>query len=245
MGSHFLPVFRANAEADAEELRAKLRMGRLEGPDLAKLGKAHRVAAIAALLAVADARAFQAGLAASGGALLEWLDRTRGSAVLSHCGALLDALAANHWSLAEQLAARLDGTPWSRDAEYEEDFLHFSLLLSTLLRKDAGREERSKLLGRAADLEGDAIDWRFPLWSALDAGDAAKFEEALEGLMLQARNDFELLRAKDAAPPEELATLACLSIEGIALWRLGTRAGLALQPDYLFVPSLALESPPR
>jgi hypothetical protein len=194
---------------------------------------------------VADARAFQAGLAASGSALLEWLERTRGGAVLSHSGGLLDAVAANHWSLAEQLAKRLESAAWARDAEYEEDFLHFSLLLSTLLRKDAGRDERGKLLARAAELEGDAVDWRFPLWSALDARDAPKFEEALEGLLLQARSDFELLRARDAAPPEELATLACLSVEGIALWRLGARAGLALQPDYLFVPSLALEIPAR
>jgi hypothetical protein len=64
-------------------------------------------------------------------------------------------------------------------------------------------------------------------------------------LLLQTRSDFELLRKKDAAPPEDLATLACVSVEGIVLWRLGARAGLALQPDYLFVPSLALEIPAR
>jgi len=245
MGSHFLPVFRANAEDDAQELRARLRTADLEARDLAKLGKSYRIAAIAALLAAADARAFQAGLAASGSALLEWLDRKRDGVVLSQCGGLIDALAANQWTLAEQLAGRLANLPWSRSDEYEEDFLHFSLLLSTLLRKDAGRDERSKLLERAAELEGDVVDWRFPLWSALDARNAANFDEGLEGLLLQARNDFELLRKKDAAPPEDLATLACVSVEGVALWRLGARAGLALQPDYLFVPSLALEIPAR
>lgn len=246
MSSHYLPIYGANAAGDAEDLTVRLASNEASFDDLRQLSKFHRIAGIAALLAEADTEQFQSTLASSGRDFLAWLDQnTGGQVVLSQCDALLDTIAANHWSLACSLAQRLWPATWSQEREYEEDYLSFSLLQANLVEDLCTQEDRAALLERYGELEGDEIDWRLNLWRAMYRRDGDEFERALEGLLLQAREDFDYLRSKDALLPEELETLGNVSIEGIAMWRLGNKAGFALQSDYLFVPSLALNIPAR
>jgi hypothetical protein len=242
VSSHQLPVFRANADDEAEALEALLTSGG-EPKDLCELGRCLRVSAIASLLASADTEEFRTRLA-HGVRIWRNVIEVRGvtGLVLSRCTGLFDALAVADWDAARALAVALAGLEWQPNAEYEESYLYTKVIVSRLAAGEAGAAERSSLLERYRELESDAVDWRLELLTALEARTAPEFEAALEGLMLAERDDFEYLRDKDALPEAELATLGCVSIEGIALWRLGARAGFELQDDYLFIPSLALDA---
>lgn len=242
MSSHHLPVFAANADDEAEALEA-LVASRGDPRALCELGRCLRISAIASLLASADTETFRARLA-HGVRIWRNVVEARGAAgmVLSRCTALFDALAVADWHAARALAAALEALEWQPNAEYEESYLYTKAIVSRLVAGEAGAAERGTLLERYRELESDAIDWRLELLGALETRSAPEFEAALEGLMLAERDDFDYLRDKDALPAAELATLGCVSIEGIALWRLGARAGFALQDDYLFIPSLALEA---
>jgi hypothetical protein len=159
---------------------------------------------------------------------------------LCQCAGFVDALAASEWGGAKTLARALQEIEWQPEMEYEEDFLYMKMLMSWTERGDEGQVEREALLQRYRELEGDQIDWRLELCTALEVRNAEDFEAALENLMLAERDRYEHLRGADAIPADELATLACVSIEGVALRRLGDRMSFRLQSDYLFIPSLAL-----
>jgi hypothetical protein len=236
-----LPVFGANADDEAEELAAAVAISGAPR-DLERLAKCLRMAAIAALLAEADVATFRARLGDSARAWRDALE-TRGPAGIAagKCSGPFDALAIGDWDTARRIAVALRPAAWQPDAEYEESWLHAQLVASRLASGESGNDERRALLARYRALESDAVDWRLEIATALEDRDGAAFETALEGLMLAERDDYDYLREKDALPPEELATLACVSIEGIALARLGRRAGFALQDDYLFIPSLVLD----
>ena len=244
MSSHLLPAFRANADAEARDLAAAV-ASRGEPRDLVQLAKVLRISAIAALLSAADAATFRERLCDSARAWCDALEvRGTGGVAASTCAGLFDALAVAEWTLARRIGTALRSAVWEASAEYEEAFLYTQLIASRLAAGEDGAAERAALLERYRQLEGDAVDWRLELAAALEQRDAAAFEEALEGLMLAERDRYAYLREKDAVPPEELATLGCVSVEGVALWRLGRRAGFALQDDYLFVPSLVLDDAP-
>ncbi|HEU4618867.1 MAG TPA: Imm49 family immunity protein [Gammaproteobacteria bacterium] len=247
MSSHHLPVFLANASDDAEELQPLVLSGHGGGEGVSRFSKCLRISAIASLLLGADSAPFRSDLAASARGLKTWLERAgsngRDGLGLSRCAGFFDAIAAEEWGLAADLARALAHAAWDPEGEYEEDYLYTKLLMSRVGAGDAENDARAALLARYRELEGDEVDWRLELCTALEEGNELAFEEALEGLMLAERDEMEYLRAKEALLPEELATLGCVSIEGIALHRLGTRAGFRLQRDYLFIPSLALDPP--
>jgi hypothetical protein len=249
VSSHFLPVYGANADDEADELAAALAAlvaGGASGDarTLERLAKCRRIAGVAALLAEADIDTFRMRLADSARTWCDALERVAVPGAASKCSGLFDALAVDDWETARRIATALRGVAWRPEAEYEEGWLYTQVLASRLASGEDGAEDRRALLERYRELEGDAVDWRLEIAAALEQRDGAAFEAALEGLMLAERDDYAYLRERDALPPEELATLACVSVEGIALWRLGRRAGFALQEDYLFVPSLALQGVP-
>lgn len=245
MASHFLPVFKANAEHDLRELEVLLRSDAVSAATLARACKLHRIHAIACLLMTADSAEFRRSLLASGRRLGAWLER-RGEhgLALSRCTGWFDAVAADDWDGARKVARSLQRIEHDGAAEYEESYCYTRLLVSRLAADGVHDSERMAILARYRALEGDEPDWRLELVTALENADQTEYEHALEELMLAERDRFDDLRAQDALPPDELDTLGYVSIEGVALWRLGLRAGFALQSDYLFIPGSVLDAPP-
>jgi hypothetical protein len=152
---------------------------------------------------------------------------------------LLAALAAGHFELADALATaptaeRLEGE------EYEDEYLWASILRHLARQPPSAASTVKPLLTRLNKVNKKEYGNRCDLVLALLAKDRDGFAEAFE----KARLDYEVKTEKQAAnfatPVTAFAPHRFLWLEGLALLRLGERAGLVLEDaDYKFCPPLA------
>lgn len=68
------------------------------------------------------------------------------------------------------------------------------------------------------------------------------FNAALEALLTEHESRHEARARAMSAQDECSLTDCCVSVDGLALLRLAERRALAVQPDYIFLPSLARAS---
>jgi hypothetical protein len=209
------------------------------------LSRYHRAAGIARLLTEADGVAFRLSLQRSGEArrrLLQWATGVRWPfnrfTATGHCGPLCDALSAGADALARDIARLSSDTP-VKEYEHEEDFLYGRLLGLLALDADTapGRVEPVlDALERA--LEGQEAP-RLAMARALVIREQDAFNAALDALLTEHESRHDA-RARAMSLEDECAlTERYVSVEGLALLRLAERRGLAVQADYLFLPSLA------
>jgi hypothetical protein len=152
---------------------------------------------------------------------------------------LLAALAAGHFELADALATaptseRLVGE------EYEDEFLWATLLRHLARQTPPNMPTVKALLTRLRKANKKEYGHRCDLVLALLARDRDSFAKAFE----KARLEYELATEKRAAsfttPVTAFAPHRFLWLEGLALLRLGERAGFALEEtDYRYCPPLA------
>jgi hypothetical protein len=204
-----------------------------------------RAAGTARLLTEADGATFRQCLQRSGEArrrLLQWATGARRPfnrfTATSHLGPLCDALTAGADALARDIARLSTDTP-VKGYEDEEDFLYARLLGLLTLDADKVPGKAEPLLdGLERALEGQEGP-RLAMGRALVARRQDAFDAALEALLTEHESRYEA-RAR-AMSVEDECSLAerYVSVEGLALLRLAERRGLAVQPDYIFLPSLA------
>lgn len=152
---------------------------------------------------------------------------------------LLAALAAGHFELADALASaptaeRLEGV------EYEDEFLWASILRYLAREMPPGASTVKSLLTQLRKVNKKEYGHRCDLVLALLGGERYGFATAFE----KARLEYELVTDKRAAsfttPFTTFTPHRFLWLEGLALLRLGARAGFVLEDaDYRFCPPLA------
>jgi hypothetical protein len=212
--------------------------------DAEDFSTACRERGIAALLLDADATTLHRELCRSGRALTHALPRIApNEQTTSKARGFYDALAAGDLACAQRISAIARGS-WNPDNEYEEDFLFLRLLMSRLFL-DASDAACAEFFARWETVIGPVDDVRLPLARALVTRDGAAYGQALDLVLASERRSAAARRARGSLSTATDATEARVSIEGIALTRVGRALGFTLPDDSWGVPSIALvERPP-
>jgi hypothetical protein len=153
-------------------------------------------------------------------------------------GPYFDAVAANQWELAQQIA-ELSPTSWWEGEEYEDDFAYARAMHLLGARKHLDRAALGRALEQMARALEGAESPRFEIARALASKDQKTFDGAFEAL---------LDKHEQTYIEEERSTLALeitfepnrrLTVEGLAILRMAESFGLKTQPEYRFCPRLA------
>lgn len=227
----------------------------LEDGDLSTLGDLAerasdtlRVLATLFLLGRADYDKYAHNLTRSGCARAAFLRRTaamEGRPDWRRCAsrsapALQDAIAAEAWDIASEIAV---GTPrtWFSRNEYETDFAG-ALALMALLPGVPAAEAEAALAAFTKALDGDA-DPTLPVLTAIAAGDQAGFDAAFDDLIAARTKEIRASRARAEIEDDANYARRHLYIPGLALLRLAGRHGLAVRERPPLCPDLALQAP--
>ncbi|QSQ23712.1 immunity 49 family protein [Pyxidicoccus parkwayensis] len=204
-----------------------------------------RAAGIARLLTEVDRDAFRLCLQHSAEArrqLLQWAIGARRPfnrfTATGHHGPLCDALAVGADELARDIVRLSSDTP-VKAYEHEEDFLYARLLGLLALDADAAPGRAEPLLDALEHvLEGQEAP-RLAMGRALVARKQDAFDAALDDLLTEHASRHDAMARIMSAEDECSLTERYVSVEGLALLRLAQRRGLAVQTEYIFLPSLA------
>lgn len=206
-----------------------------------------RAAAIIVLLTRADVDGYCHNLIRAARARECYLDRMRSEGLIEDhhfCAArtegLLAACAAEDYALARSIAALSPGG-FRPGHEYEDDFC-YAQVLHGLLAPQPDPVALAALCARWQGALKGAPGGRLEVMQALVARDAAAFELAFDALLDEraAQIDRNIARGQLEEPPVVADRL--VFVEGLALLRIARRLGVALQQDYRYCPSLALQS---
>jgi hypothetical protein len=216
-------------------------MGRL----CADLSRYYRALGIAILLDEADPDGFFHWLIQSALTHKFFLDRCRVEnkpnapyRKASFLEPLADALAANQWKLAREIAA-LSPQQWQQGDEYEDDFAYARILG---LLADPGAPDLAGLQAALAQLERaleKAPSVRLDLCRALLARDAAAFGPAFEALLADHERAMEELSHSTHSTEAWFEPNRRIMVEGLAVLRLAEALQLPTEPDYRLCPRLA------
>ncbi|TQF09800.1 hypothetical protein FJV41_42795 [Myxococcus llanfairpwllgwyngyllgogerychwyrndrobwllllantysiliogogogochensis] len=237
MSSKFLQVFVSNARSDnAELLKALDAKASLQ--QVLTFCENYRIRGIGRFLLYGDAEALHACLYKSGRAYLSLMEKVPESQwVTSRSAPFFDALAAQDLDGAREIARRARRT-WQQGMEYKEDFLYVHFLMSRFFLGETDARLVELLADYEQVLQGSE-DLRLPLCHALLKGDGEEVARALETFLVAERARQDRLLQREKISEERWATVAQVSVEGLALMTLAEHAGLPLVGEFPFVPSLA------
>lgn len=196
----------------------------------------YRQLAVGSLLLTAEPSLFFAYLFRSARTFLHALDSAPPARFpASRFSPFLDAVACRDEEGAGRIASAAPGSPMI-EAEYEEDFLYFRILMDLYLdRPKSGIETR---LERFSELVQGNPDPRFPVCNALFGSDAGDFEPALEAAIEWRREEIRADIEEDIMDPDD-AALSAVSVDVLAWLELAHRAGIPLRESYPLAPSIA------
>jgi hypothetical protein len=198
--------------------------------------------AAACLLVDGDSQKFFLNLSrcAENGRRFQALLRSRGLDLpaASRNVPLLAALAAGDFALASAIAASARDTRDEAAREYEDEFL-MARVFQFLAAPRPDATDIEPLLVRLDELDPAAYGDRTAAIRALLAADAPGFEAAITGAALQYELATEERAKSFATPVTTFAPHRFLWLEGLALLRIGERAGLKVDGDLKFCPRLA------
>ncbi|WP_395817152.1 hypothetical protein [Archangium minus] len=151
---------------------------------------------------------------------------------------LLGVMAAGQWNLARQIAER-SSTQWQEGEEYEDDFA-WAIVLQHLASGELGSSTQlEKSLTRLEAVGGELHASRLFLIRSLLASDAHGFSESFRDLLRAHEEQIEKRTRTFGTPVERFAPYRYIWFEGLALLRLGERAGLPVDGYYTYCPPLA------
>ncbi len=157
--------------------------------------------------------------------------------------ACFDAIAVNDLATARQLAELCDDI-FVEELEYEDDFLFPQLLQVFLLMLGGQRtaQDFQNTLDRLERvLDGDASPF-FDVGQALQARDGKALERSLEAAMQLRANNYSDAAENSWLPPIFTTTEHYVDIQGIAIVRLATEAGMTLsRHEFTRIPEELVE----
>lgn len=214
------------------------------GPRAEELGRKLRALAIIALVTAADTDTFLHNLIRSAGVREHHLARWRAAGrdddhdlAASRLDGWFDAVAGGATDAALRIAA-LSPDRWIESREYEDDHC-YAMLLFALLRGDPVDASTAARLARfEAALDG-APSPRLAVVRALLARDPEAFEAAFEALLQWREEEIDAAIGRGQMDDAVVVPDRLVFVEGLALLRLATRAGIATAPEYRLCPSLA------
>jgi hypothetical protein len=146
-----------------------------------------------------------------------------------------DAIACGDMSAATRISnASRHG--WNREEEYEDDFLYVAFLMARFFPN--GERAATGVLGEYERVLEGAPDARFTVCTSLQNGDGKGFEDGLQELLVNRREYYREGVRREEILEEDWATEGQLFVEGVALVRLATIAGLDVQRNFMYIPSL-------
>ncbi|KFA92784.1 hypothetical protein Q664_13060 [Archangium violaceum Cb vi76] len=167
--------------------------------------------------------------------------RTRGERLppaTSHTP-LLGAVAASHWELARGIVMASATERQADIDEYEDDF-DWALLLQQLIAPAERAPGRTEALITQLERSGaDTYGERLEVARTLQGHEAQAFFDAFEQVLLAHEEQTEELASKSTTPFERFAPYRYLWLEGLALLRLGERAGFTREDRIRYCPPLA------
>jgi hypothetical protein len=221
-------------------------------PSIQSLGKRcheisrhYRALGACALLAEADIDAFFHNLIRSAQTRQYFLDRCRQEnyssdfyMAASFNGPFFDAVAANQFRLAEEIA-RLSPQEWRERDEYEDDFAYTHFLHGLVMNQSEGLVLGPAILERLEKALEGAPSPRLAACQAILARDTEGFESAFADLL--AAREAEIAAARSTSEAEEVVfePEAGVFVEGLALLKLAGRLGLSPAPEHPMCPSIA------
>jgi hypothetical protein len=242
MNSRFLPVFYSNAQQEISDYLAVADRDPSPGT-FRGLCRGFRARGCSAFFLSCDPAALHQDLQRSGAAFAHFL---RGASdadkVTSRADAFFDAIASGDRAIATTIAM-LASTKPKLDAELLDDFHYVRLLMSRFFGNASEAELARTLADFEAALEGTPTP-AFEVCKALLAADSDAFRQALGGLIAAHKAFYTKGVSTGRVSEEDWAINGCIFIEGLALVRLAAWAGMATEPEYPLIPSVALMDTP-
>lgn len=243
MTAVYLSAYRENAAYEAAVLLPRVSGSGIDPDDLLAFSTQCRIRGVASLLLDGLSEPLHRELCRSGRALLYLLSQTGETAPgTGQLSPFFDAVAAADWDCARDIAERAPRV-WRPGEEYEDDFLYIHFLMRHVILGAPASESEGVLTRWASVLDG-AEDLRFDVARALFARSGSELDAALHTLLEAEQLKSRRLSRAGALGQEIVATLAHVSVEGLALVRLAQSLGLATASHYPGVPTLALQRPP-
>lgn len=203
-----------------------------------------RAAAIIALLAKGDPDLYYHNLMRAVRCRLQYLQQcmSRGRTSEHHqassrLNGFLAAVAAVDFLTARQIIS-LSPVTWLEGHEYEDDYC-FAQILHGLLAARADNERLQQLLDRFDRVLEGKPDARLELVKAIVARDQTAFDVALDGFIAARTAQLEEDEARHRIVEPVMMAERQIYIDGLALLQIAERLGFSLQPEYLYLPSLA------
>jgi len=214
------------------------------GPRAEELGAKLRALAVIALVTAADTDTFLHNLIRSGGVREHYLARWQAAGrdddhdlAASRLAGWFDAVAGGDRDLALRIAAQ-SPTDWRPSREYEDDFAYAMLLFALLRGAPTGADAAVLLAGFERALDG-ADSPRLAVVQALFARDPAAFEAGFDALLQWREDEIDAAIGRGQMDDAIVVPDRLVFVEGLALLRLATMAGIATAPEYRLCPSLA------
>ena len=241
MSSRFLPAFINNATYVISDLLPAIIAERATFGEMLEFCQQYRRRGIARFLQTAETNLLQQDLQRSGSAFAAYLAREGGAGnVVSKAAPFFDAVASADTQAAVRIS-RLSALTPSLDYEYEDDFLYIRILMGRFFL-GFDDVELSAMLKRYEELLDGSEDPKYTICESFLKARPEQFGEAFEQLITTRDEHYTAGVEAEEIIEEEWATEGKIFVEGIALVRLAVSAGVPVQKDYLFVPSLAVRA---
>jgi hypothetical protein len=151
-----------------------------------------------------------------------------------------DALACQDLRTARRIASSLP-RQLNAGEEYEEDY-YFISMLATLLLEPTARNQINILLNAFSQFAMTSQDPRFNICDALVSRDSVLFADSMEHLLRKREYEFSQAAEFEELIEDDWATQGQFFVEGLAVLRFATMRGITTEDNYLFIPSIAIES---
>jgi hypothetical protein len=243
MTSAMLPIIRASAEFDIEQMLPLVITGKIQLERILGFCRNYRRRGICSLFWEGLPQLLHRDLQKSGAAFSYFLKTVRNTEkITSKAAPFFDALACRDFDTARELS-RNSRHSWNQEEEYEDDFLYVFFVMKKFFL-DGTDQEMWAILSRYEDLLDGADDARLDLCKSFLENDDSTFAEALNALITQHEEYYRRGIERDEILEEEWATEGQLFVEGLALVRLAEVQGFRTDRNYLFIPSIAIDHAP-
>ncbi len=242
MASMLLPIVRDNAYLQLAEYVPKLLAGNYgeDGRNVEVVVQHYRRAGICSLLHDLSIERFHSDLQKAAAAYAHCLPNLNIDVQSTSRSSGFYCAAACGDSRSAREIAQNSRDSWNPDLEHEDDFV-FTRFLMDLFYLAASEQQLQNHVESLESITDGEFSSRLGICKAMLDKSADDFDDSF-GDFLTERSDFvSETWDEDHMLEEEWATDGQIYVEGIAIAKLASKLSIKTQPEFLFVPSMALE----